>query len=305
MFLAIEIGGTKLQMALGAGDGRLAALWRQAIEPARGAEGIRAQISQGLPAFLKDNEVRTSELQGAGIGFGGPVNAGAGRVITSHQITGWDNYPLAEWLGELVSAPVRLGNDADVAGLGEAVHGAGRGADPVFYVTVGSGLGGGLIQERRIQIGAGMGAAEIGHLRLGPDGETLEHAASGWGIQEQFRKRRAGGEYSTLAPDEMLSVQNIGEAATAGDALAGDVLSQAVRDLAWGLCQMIAIVCPQKIVIGGGVSLLGEALFFTPLRSEVARQVFRPFAGLSEIVPAELGEEVVLHGAIELAKTRD
>jgi glucokinase len=304
MYLAIEFGGTKLQMALGEGNGKLAALWREKIDPAKGAEGIRRQIEAGLPGFLAQNGITSASnnLLGAGIGFGGPVDTNSGETITSHQIQGWDRYPIVEWLRGLLkaqgfgSAPVHLGNDADVAGLGEAVHGAGQGANPVFYVTVGSGIGGGLILDGRIHPGVGLGAAEIGHLTLGPGGDILEHHASGWGIQKRYRKG-SGGENAT--------VPQIAELAKSGDTVAAEVLSGAIRDLAWGLCQVIALICPKRIVIGGGVSLLGEATFFKPLRAEVSKQVFRPYVGLTEIVSATLGEEVVLHGALALATQPD
>lgn len=302
MFLAIEIGGTKLQMALGQGNGKIEALWREKVDPTLGGEGIRRQIANGLLAFLAENQLRKIDLLGAGIGFGGPVDMNKGETITSHQIAGWDRFPLKAWLAEQLSCRVSLGNDADVAGLGEAIHGAGQGADPVFYVTVGSGIGGGHIVGGKIARGAGKGAAEIGHLRLGPDGDVLEHHASGWGIQNRFKAALNRGEPSQLAGHPNPGVPEIAKAAAAGDATAARVLQGAIRDLAWGLCQVIALICPQRIVIGGGVSLLGDQAFFQPLKAEVNAQVFKPFQGLTDIVPAALGEEVVLHGALELAK---
>lgn len=302
MFFALEIGGTKLQMALGSGHGALEALWREKVDPSGGGEGIRRQIARALPGFLSEAGFRKVDVIGAGIGFGGPVDTDLGETITSHQIHGWDRFPLKSWLSDQLGCRVELGNDADVAGLGEALRGAGQGASPVFYVTVGSGIGGGYIVDGKIVRGAGKGAAEIGHLRLGPEGDILEHHASGWGIQNRFRRRFEKGESSILVPGPDLSVPLIASAAARGDGLAQSVLGGAITDLAWGLCQVIALVCPRKIVIGGGVSLLGEQAFFEPLRREVDRLVFRPFAGLTQIVPAALGEEVVLHGAIELAK---
>lgn len=302
MFLAIEIGGTKLQMALGQGNGRLDALWREKVDPTKGGEGIRQQIALAIGGFLGENNLRKIDLLGAGIGFGGPVDTDLGETITSHQIHGWDRFPLQKWLADQLGCRVVLGNDADVAGLGEAVHGAGRGADPVFYVTVGSGIGGGLITGGKIARGAGKGAAEIGHLRLGPDGDILEHHSSGWGIQNRFKAAIARGEPSSLSGQANPTVPDIAKAAANGDATAVKVLQGSIRDLAWGLCQVIALICPRRIVIGGGVSLLGEDWFFKPLRAQVDSLVFKPFLGLTEIVPAALGEEVVLHGALELPK---
>src|SRR5258708_19187784 len=143
MYLGIEIGGTKLQLGLGAGDGTLAALWRGGVSPAEGADGIRRQIVQALPELLASAKRKRDELRGVGIGFGGPVDDATSTVIKSHQIEGWDNFPLADWISQMVGLPAALGNDADVAGLAEALFGAGKGFSPVFYITIGSGIGGG------------------------------------------------------------------------------------------------------------------------------------------------------------------
>src|SRR6516165_9053123 len=192
-YLGIEIGGTKLQLGIGPGDGTLAALWRGTVDPASGADGIRRQITAAVPELLTRSGVERSQLRGAGIGFGGPVDDATRTVIKSHQIEGWDDFPLADWVTELLDLPVALGNDADVAGLAEALHGAGKGLPPIFYVTIGSGIGGGLIIDGEIYRGVGRGAAEIGHLKIpvwnGSDllTETLEDVASGWGMTRRAK----------------------------------------------------------------------------------------------------------------------
>src|SRR5262249_45819585 len=117
MFLGIEIGGTKLQLGLGHGDGGLAGLWRGGVDVARGADGIREQIVQAVPRLLAQSGIERGQLRGVGIGFGGPVDDATRTVIKSHQIDGWDNFPFAEWISDLVGLPAALGNDADVAGL--------------------------------------------------------------------------------------------------------------------------------------------------------------------------------------------
>ena len=299
MYLGIEIGGTKLQLGLGAGDGILAALWRGGVNPAEGADGIRRQIVQAVPALLQQAGVERSALEGVGIGFGGPVDDATRTVIKSHQIEGWDNFPLADWIGALVGLSAVLGNDADVAGLAEALFGAGKGCSPVFYITIGSGIGGGLIINGEIYRGIGRGAAEIGHLRVrDPRGSTtiLEDVASGWAIQKTLAE--LGG---VLDPP---SAAEIAQAASRGDALARDVVDLAIDRLAEAICHVIALLCPRRIVIGGGVSLMGERRLFAPLRQRVAERVFKPFADCYEIVPAALGEEMVVHGALALARKR-
>src|SRR3712207_6038797 len=130
-FLGIEIGGTKLQLGVGPGDGALAGLWRGTVDVAAGPEGIRRQIVAAVPELLARAGVERSQLRGAGIGFGGPVDDSTQTVIRSHQIEGWDGFPLADWVSDLVGLPAILGNDADVAGLAEALFGAGKGLSPI------------------------------------------------------------------------------------------------------------------------------------------------------------------------------
>src|SRR4051812_42317561 len=195
MYVGIEIGGTKVQLGLGRGDGELLGLWRGTVDVAAGGDGIRRQIVAAVPELLASARVNRDELKGVGVGFGGPVDDATRAVIKSHQIAGWDGFPLADWLGAALGLPAVLGNDADVAGLAEALFGAGKGLSPILYMTIGSGIGGGLIINGEIYRGCGRGAAEIGHLQMidhyiGESGYPvvmegdLEHFTSGWAIQE-------------------------------------------------------------------------------------------------------------------------
>lgn len=303
MFLGIEIGGTKLQLGLGHGDGHIHALWRGTVNPAAGGEGIRQQIISAVPELLAKADTDRGSLKGVGIGFGGPTDDRSQTVIKSHQIQGWDGFPLADWVSDLVGAPAVLCNDADVAGLGEALFGAGKGLSPIFYITVGTGVGGGLIIDGQIYRGVGRGAAEIGHYIVveGEDDEinwTVEELASGLAIQRYAEK---DGLYGNGSPK---TVQTVTALARANDFKACRVIDVATNSLAIAIAQMITFLCPARVVIGGGVSLIGEDLFFRPIREKVAARTFPPFAGLTDIVPAALGEEVVIHGALALARQK-
>jgi glucokinase len=314
MYLGIEIGGTKLQLGVGGGDGILAGLWRASVDVAAGPEGIRQQITTAVPELLATARIDRSLLQGVGIGFGGPVDDATRTIIKSHQIEGWDNFPLADWVSDVVGLPSALGNDADVAGLAEALHGAGKGLSPIFYITIGSGIGGGFIINGEIYRGVGRGAAEIGHLYVGeingsfPIYRPLERIASGWGMQEWAKRILPHRPDSLLngyvMPGRDVTAADIARAAAQQDATALEILDQALDALAACIRHVITLVCPRRIVIGGGVSLMGEALLFEPLRRKVAENLFAPFAGLTDIVPAALGEEVVVHGALALARKR-
>jgi glucokinase len=193
MYLGIEIGGTKLQLGLGAGDGSpLLALERRDVDPSEGARGILRQITEVGQLLVSRHAVRA-----VGCGFGGPVDAAAGRVVRSHHVEGWEDCALVDWLREDFGVPAVIANDADTAGLAEARFGAGRGTNPVLYVTVGTGIGGGLIVDGHIYRGHGGGATEIGHLRPGlhadrPD-QIVEALAAGWGIAAAAQARVSGG----------------------------------------------------------------------------------------------------------------
>jgi glucokinase len=314
MYLGIEIGGTKVQLGLGRGDGVLLGLWRGTVEVAAGGDGIRKQIVAAVPELLALAKLNRDELKAVGVGFGGPVDDATRSVTKSHQIAGWDGFPLADWLGETVGLPAILGNDADVGGLAEALFGAGKGLSPILYMTIGSGIGGGLIIDGQILRGTGRGAAEIGHLKVrdsrAGDGrlETLENIASGWAIGRYAREcvsadPGAGMVLTTRAGGaERVTAQTVGEMVTVGDPLAVRVLGTALDALADAICAAIVLVCPRRVVIGGGVSLIGERHFFDPLRERIAERVFPPFAGLTDMVPAALGEAVVVHGALALAR---
>jgi glucokinase len=323
MYLGIEIGGTKLQLGVGPDDGKLRGLWRGNVDVAAGPEGIRRQIVAVVPDLLARAGIERSDLRGVGIGFGGPVDDATYTVIRSYQIEGWDNFPLADWISEVIGLPAVLGNDADVAGLAEALHGAGKGLSPIFYITIGSGIGGGFIINGEIYRGCGRGAAEIGHLRFqiywlrapkelaGSPAETLEQLASGWGIAENARRCLVQEQpvHSTLYSQVMsrkrpLTAKDVAEAARQGDIFAQSLLNDSIRILADAICHVIALLCPRRIVIGGGVAQMERNQLFEPLRRMVAECVFKPFAGLTDIVPAALGEEVVVHGAVALAHKR-
>lgn len=336
MYLGIEIGGTKLQLGLGLGDGNIHALWRGTVVPAEGADGIRRQIESAIPELLASANRKRDELRGVGIGFGGPVDDATRTVIKSHQIRGWDGFPLAQWIEEMLGLPAVLGNDADVAGLAEALFGAGKGLSPIFYITIGSGIGGGLIINGEIYRGCGRGAAEIGHVAVHsgevtriPDSYRqqvcdlakhivgsrlvpLESVASGWAIGRFMRERLE--KYKDYAPSSLhsltdqekqeLTAIDVARAAMQGDGVAIGVFEDSASWLGEAIAQMIVLLCPRRIVIGGGVSLIREKLLFDPVRDYVAEKVFKPFADCYDIVPAALGESVVVHGALALARKR-
>ncbi len=317
--LGIEIGGTKLQLGIGEGCGRILALERLVVEPSRGAPSIRNQIQAAFATLLAKTKLGRREIKAAGIGFGGPVDAATGRTQTSFQVEGWDDFPLAEWIRDQLEIPVVvLENDADSAGLAEARLGAGVGYSPVLYMNVGSGIGGALVVDQHIYRGSGHGAIEIGHLQV-PDSAVsgartleLEQIASGWAIastaRELAHRRIADGQRDcplvtrSHGNPDTITAALVAEIARDGDPDSMAILDRARAAVAFALTQAITLLAPRRIVLGGGVSLIGEHLWFDPIRRLTDRDAFAPFRGRYDIVPALLGEEVVVHGALALAR---
>lgn len=300
MYLAIEIGGTKLQIVVADESLLVKQKRRFAIDKTKGATGILQQLEAGIKSLLGN-----IKPEAVGVGFGGPVNYKTGKISISHQIGGWSGFELAQWLESLVAAPVFIDNDANVAALGEAVHGAGNNFQTVFYLTLGSGVGGGLVKEGQIYHGALPGEAEIGHIRLDRSGATLESRCSGWAVDQKIRQvisQEPTGILSHLA-----GAVSAGEAKflipalESGDAAAQKILYETADDLAFGLSHAVHLFHPEIIVIGGGLALTGE-----PLRAAVAaalpNYIMQAFMPGPKIVLAQLGEDTVPIGALALAR---
>lgn len=343
MYLGVEIGGTKLQLGVGTGQTADLVAWeRHDIVPEHGAAGILNQIERAAAGLVQKHHVTR-----VAFGFGGPVDAAAGRVTKSHQVSGWEDVPLASWCQKTLGVPAVLANDCDAATFAEARFGAGRGKKSVFFVTVGTGIGGGFAIDGQLHGAARPAVAEIGHLRPGLHADraesTVESLASGWAIvaaarsrivdhvswpletvrsdsgrvnREVIRQRladaeRAGEEFANdlLARchgevDQLTGVI-VAQAAEEGNEIAREVLEHAIQTLGWAVAQVITLLAPEVVVVGGGVSLIGPTRFFAPLRKAVARYVFPPLQDSYEIVPAALGELVVVHGAVAIAAHSD
>jgi glucokinase len=308
----IEIGGTKLQVGLGRGDGAILALRRREVDRGAGASGILNAIHETFDSLSRESGV--GRPSAAGIGFGGPIDATRGVVLRSNHVAGWDGFPLAAWAREHLRVPIAvLHNDSDAAALGEALHGAGRGASPVLYVNSGSGVGGGLVVEGRIYRGAGRGSIEIGHTILGDPllgvGPTLEGVASGWAIE---RAAREAVEAGRVDPDSALgrfAIEGgrldgslIGVAAGSGEPVSSAILRRAAVVMGSSLAFAVNLLAPERVVLGGGVSQLPESLWLGPIREAALARVYEPLREDLRIVGSELGQDVVVHGALALAR---
>lgn len=299
-FFGIETGGTKLQVVAGSETLQILERRRFEIERSRGAEGIREQIAEAIGEL-----VRKFHPMSAGIGFGGPVDWKTGRVWGSHQIEGWSEFEFGGWLSKLLGVSVALDNDANIAALAEALEGAGVGRNPVFYVTLGSGVGGGLVVNGRIFHGAKPGESELGHVRLDRRGTIVEGRCSGWAVDRQVRMMAGKNPESILgrlvAESAGGEARHLGPALQQRDPVAEEILESVAGDLAFALSHVTHLCHPEIIVIGGGLSLIGE-----PLRASVATQlhgfVMDAFRPPPAIQLAALGEDVVPIGCLLAAR---
>ena len=297
-FLGIEIGGTKLQLVVGNEQARIVDRFRFIVDPQRGADGIKKQIRQAL------DKISLYSVSAIGIGFGGPVDHATGKILTSYQIAGWGDFVLQDWLEKLTRIPVWIDNDANVAALGESLYGAGKKTPVVFYVTMGSGVGAGIVVNKHIYHGSKNSEAEFGHLRLDKTGRTVESSCSGWAVDEKIRAHTKSHPQSLLAQltkgYDRAEARALLAAIEKKDEGSLKILHDTVDDLAFGLSHVVHLVNPHTIILGGGLSLIGE-----PLRAAVERtlpgylmDVLRPGPSIQL---SALKEDVVPIGALALA----
>ena len=297
-YIGMEIGGTKLQLVSGT-PGIIEQTIRYSIEVENGAAGIQTQIQKGL------DELRMEDVAAIGVGFGGPVDWQSGAIRLSHQVAGWEQVNLKSWLEELTGKPVAIDNDANVAALAEAVHGAGKGHERVFYMTMGSGIGGGMVLHGAIYHGRTPGEVEVGHLRLDKEGNTLESKCSGWAVNEKVKayvlqnpdSRLAQLAANNKAPEAFVLKPALEEQ----DEAARTILHEIADDTALALSHVVHLFHPDVLIIGGGLSLLGEHLR-APVAAMLPRYVMKAFLPPPPLQIAALGEQVVPVGALELAK---
>jgi glucokinase len=300
IFVGIEIGGTKLQLVTGDNSATILERVRYSINPARGAIGIREQIEEGLQTLLTNKKVRS-----IGVGFGGPIDWKTGAIQLSHQIEGWGNFNLKEWLQQLTELPVAVDNDANTAALGEAKKGCGKGEDVVFYMTVGSGIGGGIVIKEEIYHGRIPGEVEIGHIRLNKQGDTLESKCSGWAVNQTVKEYILSTPHSLLAtlaassplPESYLLTPALQQ----NDTDAKIIINKVADNIAFALSHVVHLFNPDVIIIGGGLSMLKEYLRI-PVTEKLPQYLLKALLPAPQIKMAALGEDVVPIGALELAK---
>lgn len=277
--LAIDIGGTKVTLGVFR-DNQLVERNSQPTDRSGGPRWMVDHIAQVAAPWVERYSIST-----AGIGFGGPVNVRAQQVICSTHVEGWTDFDLVGALQQRLGIRSAIDRDTMVGALGEGEYGAGIGARPLFYITISTGIGGGLLTESGLYHGYDSFSCEIGHHTVQPDGP--ECLCGSFGCLERlcagiWLERDHGKPAIELFRDPAF-------------------VKSYVRPLAQGLKTAIMLFNPARIVIGGGISHAGEALF-GPLRTELSRQIPQWSRATVDVVPAQLGDNSILWGALALAR---
>lgn len=312
LLVGVDLGGTQIRALLADAHGRKLGRASTLTRPGEGPEAVIQRIEETVREAV--GNIPWHRVQGIGVGAPGPVDASAGLVVDPPNLPGWRDVPLRRIMADIFGLPVCLGNDANLAALAERRYGAGVGVDNMVYMTISTGIGGGIIAGGELLLGARGLAGEIGHQTLVDDGPLcacgkrghLEALASGPAIARVAQEEAAGGRDNRILQlaggvIDAIDARLVAQAADEGDPTAQAIIRQAATYVGIGLANVCNVLNPELIVIGGGVSSIGDLLFDT-VRETVAS---RAMLGNRQvrIVPAALGDDVVLLGAVALVST--
>lgn len=302
----IDVGGTTVKIGLFTTEGTLMEKWEIPTNTAEGGKGILPDVAASLEEKLKERSIEKTAVKGAGIGVPGPVTDDG---VVNHCVNlGWGVMHVTEELKALTGFEVKAGNDANVAALGEVWKGGGRGYKDVLMITIGTGIGGGLILNGEIHGGITGSAAEVGHICVNPletepcncgNCGCLEQYTSATGILRLAQKKLAENDAPSIMRGKAdLSTKDVIDAAKAGDALATEVFDFMAKTMGMALAGCCALADMELILIGGGVSKAGEFL------TKPIEQYFRAFAFHTQkdtkFKLAELGNDAGIYGAARL-----
>ncbi|HKQ52631.1 MAG TPA: ROK family protein [Pyrinomonadaceae bacterium] len=304
----IDVGGTKIAVTLESMGGERIAARRFPTLAELGPEAILGNIAGAVAEMSAEARVNVLAV---GLGCPGSADKERGTVLNPINLPGWHGFPVVRTIEELLKVPAAIENDAKLAALGEHAHGAGRGFTDIVYLTISTGVGGGVIVNN--QLLRRLGAGEIGHMTVLPDGPPcgcgsrgcLDALCSGTAIARRARELIAAGETSVItqlvAGPEKITARTVAEAARNGDALAGRVWDEMIHYLSIGVGNVITILAPEAVVLGGGVASSGEQLL-GPLRPLVVQRATMIPVESVRILQAALGGESGIHGALVLAR---
>jgi glucokinase len=306
--IGVDLGGTYIRAVLA--DERDAFVERRR-SMTLAKEGASAVLDR-IAGMVIDLSSRVGQVAAVGIASPGPLNAKTGVVYSPPAFPDWRDVPLVRLMHERTGLPCFLGNDANVAALGEFDYGAGRGFRHLIYITVSTGIGGGVIVDGKLLEGQKGAAGEVGHMVMEQDGPLcgcgghgcLEALASGTAIARQAREALASGRESTigsLVGADGITAEVVAGAAKEGDALGVELIRAAGRRLGCGVINLVHVFNPQVVMIGGGVTNAGE-LLLEPMRETVSAGLMSVFKEDLAILLPGLGADAGLYGAVALAR---
>ncbi|RFU66792.1 ROK family protein [Peribacillus saganii] len=307
--MGVDLGGTTTKLAFISVYGEIQHKWEIPTDISNNGKNITTDIAKAIDSKLEDLGQTKSKLLGIGMGAPGPVNGSTGMIYEAVNL-GWKNYPLKDLLEVETSLPAVVENDANIAALGEMWKGAGNGAKDLVCVTLGTGVGGGVIANGELVQGISGAAGEIGHITSVIDngypcncGKTgcLETIASATGIVRLMNEALKSFEGTTILPESFTS-KDIFDSAAKGDKLSQAVIDQVAQLLGVALANLANVLNPEKIVIGGGVSKAGETLL-KPVRKQFEKFAFPRVAKSTELDIATLGNDAGVIGAAWLVKS--
>ena len=292
LILGIDLGGTQLRVALIDGEGQIVRRTAEPTDVAGGPEKIVGQMQRLAKLLVEDDAPRITAV---GVSSPGPLDTISGRIIELPTLPGWTDYPLRQTLADTFGLPVRLDNDGISAAYGEWKFGAGRGLNSLVYVTVSTGIGGGVIADGRVLRGRLGLAGHVGHMMIAENGPRCSCGGTGC-----FEALAAGPAFNSAARAAgFADAKSVFEAARAGDEKALAVAGRQADLLGYGFASLMFLYSPERLIIGGGVSN-GFDVMRSRIRARVDGLVMETFRG-ADIVPAELGDNAGLIGAAAMA----
>lgn len=310
--IGIDVGGTNVKIAL-VDDGKIIYSNSVPTYAQMGYEYTVNNIKQAIRDLMKETETTAADIKGIGFDFPGQVDYKTGVVKLAPNIPGWVNVPIAQMIEEEFHIPTRIDNDVRCAALGEMNFGAGKGCQNFVCITVGTGIGSGLVVNGQLVRGAANAAGEIGHIKLqmkdGPicgcgDTGCLEAFASGPSIvamAQDYLKSGKSTKFREMAGDGEITPYIVAKAAEAGDPVAKRIFTIIGEYVGMGLVSVINLLNPEKVIIGGGVAEAGD-LLLEPIRKTVMERAMVVARESVEIVPAELGNSAGVIGASMLVE---
>ena len=301
----VDVGGTTIKMGLFDTEGNVLDKWEIVTDTSEKGKNVLPDIAKAVKSKMEEKNISSEQVKGVGVGVPGPVD-GHGIVHRCVNL-GWDVLNVNEELGKLLSMPVQAGNDANVAALGEMWKGGGQGYSNLVVVTLGTGVGGGIIVDGKMLTGVSGAGGEIGHIHI-MDGEPdvcgcgnrgcLEQYASATGLVRLANRRLQSSDQETILTTQEISAKSIWDAVKAGDAVAIEIAEQFGEYLGKGLAAIAGVVNPEVFVIGGGVSKAGEILL-TYIRKSYEEYVFHGSRNAGFTL-ATLGNDAGIFGAARL-----